>query len=149
MSINSTRARRIFGGKESAPETSSLTYSRPLNNPADMVVAETLPVATTRRCFPGPKGDSGGVWSYHINVVTAAGATSTLKFYHSNLPNPDPTDATHWVDSGITAIDLTSTSADAHATLTGKYPTWIKAEAVVANSTGTIWCYVRSAGVEE
>jgi hypothetical protein len=35
------------------------------------------------------------------------------------------------------------------ATVTGKYPTWIMAKAVIAASTGALWGYVRSAGVEE
>lgn len=150
MSRNTSRTRRIFGGKESAPPTGSATYARPLNNPTDQAVAETLPVATTYRKFPGPDAARGGgpAFSIHVNPVTAAGATSTLDFYYSNLPDPDPTDATHWVASGITQIDLTSTN-DTFITVADKYPAWILAKAVVANSTGTIWAYARMSGVEE
>jgi hypothetical protein len=144
-SRNSTRTRRIFGGAEPAGEGEA-AYARPLMNPADQAVAETLPVGTTYRVFPGPK--NGGVaWSYHINRVSAAGAASELTFWYSNLPNPDPATAAHWVDSGIVAIDLTST-ADLHATVE-KAPTWIMAKAVVAVSTGTLWAYVRCTNVDE
>lgn len=146
MSRNTSRTRRIFGGKETAPPTgTSLTYARPLTNPTDQDAAESLAVGTHRRVFPGP-AQGGQDWSYHVSPVTAAGATSTLKFYYSNLPNPDPTNADHWVDSSI-SIDLTATT-DVHATV-AKYPVWIKAEAVIANSGGTLWAYVRSANVEE
>lgn len=148
MSRPNSKVRRIFGGKESAPATgTSLTYQRALTNPGDQAVAETLPVGTTYRRFPGPAGHHAW-WSYHINVVTAAGATSTLTFWYSNLPDPDPTDATHWIDSGISSLDLTSTSADIFATIADKAPAWIMAKAVVANSTGTIWGYVRTADID-
>lgn len=138
---NSNQVTRIFGGKY--PQVSG-DYTRPLLNPANQTDVETLAVGTTRRLFRGPKGSSNS-WSYHVNVVGAAGATSTLKFYYSDLPNPDPTVAAHWKDSGITAIDLAS-AAVSFATKTGDFPEWIMAEAVVATSTGTVWAYVRSHG---
>lgn len=135
--------RRIFGGALAGPNA----YTRPLLNETDQAVAETLAVGTTRRVFKGPVGD-GAHWSYHISVVSAAGATSALTFKYSNLPNPDPTNADHWVDSGISPIDLNA-AADSFATLGTKSPEWIMAEAVVANSTGTVWGYVRVGGVDE
>ena len=148
---HSHMSRRIFGGKETAPTTGSARYARPLFEPEDQAVAETLTVATINRMFPGP-GQSqhpagGGVWSYHVNNVSPSGATSTLKFYFSNLPDPDPTDATHWKDSGITAIDLTAVAVS-FATRTADFPLWILAQAVVVTSAGTIWAYVRTDGVD-
>lgn len=147
MSRNTSRTRRIFGGKEPVGSAGSARYSRELANPADQAVAETLAVGTHRRVFHGPA--KGGVgWSYHFSPVTAAGAASTLDFFYSNLPDPDPTNADHWVASGITQIDLTATT-DLLATIPDKAPVWIKAEAVIAVSSGTCWMYVRCTNVEE
>lgn len=149
MSRNTSRTRRIFGGKEpqgAVADVGSAAYARPLNNPTDQDASETLAVATHYRKFPGPSGL--GEWSYHVNPTSAAGAASALTFWYSNLPDPDPTNAAHWVDSGISSIDLTATT-DAQASVTGKYFAWIMAKAVVAASTGALWAYVRVAGVEE
>lgn len=150
MARNTSRTRRIFGGSASStdPDSTSLTYTRALDNPANQAASETLAVTTHYRKFPGPSDDSGGVWSYHVNPTSAAGATSTLTFWYSNLPDPDPTNSAHWVDSGITSIDLTSTN-DTFGTATGKFPVWIMAKAVIATSTGALWAYVRIGGVEE
>jgi hypothetical protein len=149
MARNSTRTRRIFGGGGGQPTfaaAGSAAYARDLGEPANQATTESLAVGTHYRVFPGPSGlDS---WSYHINPTSAAGATSTLAFLYSNLPNPDPETAAHWVDSGITPIDLTATT-DSHATVTGKYPAWILAKATIANSGGALWGYVRVPGVEE
>ena len=145
MAFDNVRmVRRIFGGGETQP---SGKYDRPLTNPADQAVAETLAVGTHRRVFRGPRGD-GPHWSFHISRVTACGATSALNFYYSNMPNPDPTNADHWVASGVSAVDLTS-ATDILTSVTSVTPEWIKAEAVVANSSGTVWGYVRVNGIEE
>jgi hypothetical protein len=147
MARNSTRTRRIFGGKEPARDpTDTTVYQRELLNPADQAVAETLPVGTTRRRFPGPSGD--GLWSYFISCTEGGAATSELKFYFSNLPDPDPDTAGHWEDSGISAIDLSATGVT-FATRPTDYPTWIMAEAVVVTNTADLLGYVRCAGVEE
>jgi hypothetical protein len=138
------RTRRIFGGAEAQV---SGRYERPLLNPSNQDTAEQLAVGTHYRMFPGPRG-VGGSWSYHINPTAAAGAASELSFMYSNLPSPDPTNAAHWLDSGITPIDLTATT-DTFATVTGKAPVWICAKAVIAVSAGSLWAYVRSEGVEE
>lgn len=139
-----TRTRRIFGG--ALPQVST-RYERPLDNVTDQAVAEALAVGTHRRVFPGPR-KAGRSWSYHINPTAAAGAASALSFKYSNLPDPDPTNADHWVDSGITPIDLTATT-DSFATVVDKAPVWIMAEAVIAVSGGSLWGYVRAEGVEE
>lgn len=145
MGFNNCRqVRRIFGG---AQAQESGRYERSLDNPTDQAVAETLAVGTHRRVFRGPRGD-GPHWSFHINRVSAAGATSALNFYYSNLPSPDPTNGDHWVASGITAVDLTLTT-DILTTTGSVSAEWIKAEAVVVNSSGTLWAYVRVNGVEE
>lgn len=150
MARSSSRTRRIFGGKAPQPtfaQQGTKAYQRELENPTDQDVAETLAVGTHYRKFPGPAG-SGSMWSYHINPTSAAGATSALTFWYSNLPDPDPETAAHWVDSGIAAIDLTST-ADSFATVVDKAPVWIMAKAVIANSAGQLYGYVRSACIEE
>ena len=144
MARNNTRTRRIFGGNLPQPAG---YYDRPLNNPAGQAISETLAVGTYQRVFPGP-ALGHAAWSYHINPTSAAGATSALKFYYSNLSNPDPTDATHWVDSGVASISL-SVLTDAFGTVTTHYPTWIKAEAVIVTSSGALWAFVRSGSVEE
>jgi hypothetical protein len=136
--------RRIFGG---GLEQVSGRYDRPLLNQGEQATTESLAVGTHRRVFPGPR-NGGTSWSYHVNPTSAAGATSALSFLYSNLPAPDPGTASHWVDSGITPIDLTATT-DSFATVVDKAPLWIMAQAVIANSGGALWAYVRSEGVEE
>jgi hypothetical protein len=140
MSALNAYVRRIFGGKSGDAEEGARRY-----NAQNQVDGETLGVATHSRMFKGPQRN--GNWSYQGKAVTAFGASSTLKFYYSDLPNPDPTVAAHWVDSGITALDLTST-ATFFATVTGKFPEWIKAEVVGQTSGGTFYLWVRSEGVE-
>lgn len=133
------KSRRLYGGKPANPLTCS---DSPLLNEADQAQYETLTVGTSRRVCKGP-GGQGGFWSYHVYNNTASGATSNLKIYFSNLPNPDPTDATHWKDSGITAIDLTVATTSTQAVRPQDYWEWIKFEATVATSGGTMWCWVR------
>lgn len=140
MSAINAQVRRIFGGKSGDAEDGARRW-----NAANQVDGEALGVATHSRMFKGPQRN--GNWSYQAKATSAAGAASTLKFYYSDLPNPDPTVAAHWVDSGITAIDLTST-ATVFATVTGKFPEWIMAQAVIAASGGQIYVWVRSEGVE-
>lgn len=151
MARNNTNTRRIFGGAEPQPtfaQVGSAAYARPLNNPADQMVPETLAVGTHRRVIPGPAGNCGQPWwGYFIDMVTAGGATSALNIFYSWLPNPDPTDATHWEASGITALDMSLTT-DVAATVVDKAPCWIKFEAVVATSAATLVGYARAAGVE-
>lgn len=147
MALN-PRSRRIFGGKnDTSAAAAGQRYSRELLNEADQTQAETLPVGTVRRLFPGPKSGGTGYWSYHINNLSASGATSTLKFYYSDLPAPDPANAAHWKDSGITAIDLTAVAVS-FATKTTDFPAWIMAEAIAVTSGGTLWGYVKTDGVD-
>lgn len=138
------RTRRIFGGKEGRNTTAgeSLTYARPLENQGDQAIAETLAVGTTYRVFPGPC-PGGHAWSYHVSPVSAAGATSKLEFFYSNLPKPDPTNADHWVESGVSDIALDATT-DAFGTVITEAPAWIMAKATVVDTTGTVWAYVRT-----
>lgn len=151
MARNSTTTRRIFGGGEPQPtfaQAGSAAYARPLNNPADQMTPETLAVGTHRRVIPGPAAQPGQPWwSYFIDVVSAGGATSALNIFYSWLPNPDPTQATHWEASGISALDLTATT-DVAATVVEKAPAWIMFEAVVAASAATLVGYARVSGVE-
>jgi hypothetical protein len=140
MSAVNAYVRRIFGGKSGDGEEGARRW-----NAANQADGEALAVATHSRMFKGPQRN--GNWSYQAKATSAAGATSTLKFYYSDLPNPDPGTAAHWVDSGIAAIDLTATTT-VFATITGKFPEWIMAQAVIANSGGQVYLWVRSEGVE-
>lgn len=151
MATFSTATRRIFGGGEPQPtfaQAGKAAYARPLNNPADQYVAETLAVGTHRRVMPGPKGQAGVPWwSYWIDVVSAGGATSALNIFYSWLPDPDPTNAAHWEASGIAALNLNATT-DVSGTITSQGPPWIMFEAVVAASAATVVGYARASGWE-
>jgi hypothetical protein len=142
MSIRNGQSRRLFGGAEPQP---SGKYDRPLRNNAQQATAESLAVGTHRRVMPGPRG-AGASWSYFVSVTSAAGATSTLKAYVSNLPEPDPATAAHWEETDV-SIDLTA-EGQTFATRTD-YAEWIKLEAVVANSAGSVLAFGRAAGVDE
>lgn len=137
--------RRIFGGGESQPTAGSAVYVRPLLNPNDQAVAESV-AATTYRTFAGPVGENPH-WSYHGYCSQAGGAGSALKFYASNLPDPDPTDATHW-GSALHTVAIDATGAF-QATLTSEGYRWFKAEATIASGTAKFWAYVRANGVDE
>lgn len=128
--------RRIFGGNSGSPGHLNI---------ANQAIGETLAIGTHSRKFKGPRRN--GEWSYQAKATSAAGATSTLKFFYSNLPDPDPDTAAHWVDSGISAIDLTATTT-VFGSLADKFPEWIMAQAVIANSGGDLYVFVRSEGVE-
>lgn len=151
MATDSTWTRRIFGGGEpqaTFAQIGKAAYTRPLYNPADQYVAETLAVGTHRRMIPGPKAGSGTPWwSYWIDVVSAGGATSALNIFYSWLPDPDPTNAAHWEASGIAALNLNATT-DVASTITGQGPAWILFEAVVAASPATVVGYARASGRE-
>lgn len=137
--------RRIFGGGESQPTTGDAQYARPLYNPQDQAVAESI-TGTVQRIFPGPVGENPH-WSYHGYCSQAAGAVSTLKFYASNLPDPDPTDATHW-GAALHTVQIDATGAF-QATVTSEGFRWLKAETTIASGTAKFWCYVRANGVDE
>lgn len=136
MSKLNAASKRIFGGK---PDNDG--YTAPPHT-ATQDDHETIAAGTTvRRVFPGPKT---GTWSYHVDVV-AGGATSALKFYFSNLPNPDPANAAHWKDSGIAAINLAVTGVT-FATRTGDLPEWVMAEASAVTSPVNLFAYVKLGG---
>jgi hypothetical protein len=133
---------RVFGGKPAATATTN-----PLLNPSDQVVPETVAAgATHRRVVMGPLGD-GAHWSYHVRITTAGGATSSVKAFYSNLPDPDPTNADHWGAAEFT-IDG-AVAATSIATLGSKSPAWIKLEAQAVTSAMSLWGYVRVNGVDE
>ena len=143
---NNTNAtvRRIFGGG-SGSTAAAAEKAAQVWQPSNQAQGEALAVGTHSRRFKGPQRN--GQWSYQAKATAAAGATSTLKFYYSNLPDPDPATAAHWEDSGIVALDLTSTTTD-FGSVADKFPEWIMAQAVIANSGGSLYLWVRSEGVE-
>ncbi len=109
-------------------------------------LAETLAVGTTARRFRGPKAN--GHFSIHARVASAAGATSVLTFWYSNLPDPDVDTEGHWVqDTGIADIDLTSVATN-FVNVGNVNAEWIRAKAVVATTTGTAYMYTRVEGVD-
>lgn len=132
--------RRIFG-------KGAYNGAQPTGNwrAEDQALGETLGVGTVRRMFKGPQRN--GNWSYGGRATAAGGAGSQLKFYYSDLPEPDPASLTEWVDSGITAVPLTATTAF-RGDLTGKFPEWILAEVVIGTTPGDVYLWVRSEGVE-
>lgn len=146
MANDGKNTTRLFGGAEpaAAPTTGQQQYQRPLMNAAGQVVVESV-AATTRRVFKGPRQHGG--YSLHYKITQAAGAASAAKIYYSNLPNPDPTDSTHWVDSGITAIALDGTSA-AFLTKQDAWPEWVMIEATITSGTAKLWMYSRTDGVD-
>lgn len=137
MSKFNANTRRIFGG---LPADDG--YKAPPHDATQDDKESVTAGTTVRRVFKGPVGSSGS-WSYHFDV-TAGGATSTLKFYFSDLPNPNPATAAHWKDSGITPIDLAVT-ATGFVTRTADYPEWIMAEVVAVTSAPSLWLYARVA----
>lgn len=148
MPSNTYTTIRLFGGKEPQPTTGKQQYQRPLMNENDQAVVETLAVGTHNRVFPGPRGPYP-CWSIHGNITEVAAATSSLKFYYSDLPNPDPGEVSHWklVDAAkIPTISLDSADSRQYTIVNDMFR-WIKAEAVVVGNTCDLWLYAMVSGV--
>lgn len=103
--VGGTFAQRLYGGK---PDTANGTLPDVRNlNAVNQVQAESL-TADTYRMMRGPR--QNGHLSAHIIVGAGSspGAGSALTVWYSNLPDPDPTNAAHWVqDTSISSVDLT------------------------------------------
>jgi hypothetical protein len=135
MSFLQANVRRVFGGKGDPA----------VWNTQSQEDGETLAIAAHKRMFKGPTVN--GNFSIHGRMTTAAGAASALKLYYSNLPNPDPTNANHWVDSGVAGVPLNVTTPF-RVDVTGKFPEWVMVELTVAAAPGAGYVYARSEGVE-
>lgn len=138
-----TYSRRTYGVSSIEDERNRST------NETSQAQAETLSVSATanNRRFRMPRG--GGHFSLHTRVGSASGATSALTVWYSNLPNPDVTDDTHWVqDTSITAIDLTVANTTYFHNVGNVYAEWIRIKPVVASSAGTMYQWLRVEGAE-
>lgn len=139
MSINQSSAIRIFGG-DGSPEALAL------NNPSSQANGEALAVGTHARKARGPR--RSGQFSAHIGVTAAAGATSALSIWYSNMPNPDPDNDAHWVeDTTITPVDLAATG-NSFLNVGNVNAEWIRYKATIAASGGDLFLYHRAEGVE-
>lgn len=104
----------------------------------NQTIAEALTVSLTanaRRL----RLDGHAGWSAFINVASVSGAASVLRIGYSNLPDPDPEDDAHWVDSGLTTVDLTATGASIR-TATAPYM-WVRFKPECVTSAGSIYLW--------
>lgn len=140
MSIHTSQAIRVFGGGVTDQG------SRAFTNPSNQAVAEVLAVATTSRKVRGPR--SNGHFSYHLSITEASAGASAITVWYSNLPNPDETDDTHWVqDTTIGSIALTSTTT-VFGNVGNVNAEWVRYKAVVAADTASVFLYHRAEGSE-
>lgn len=139
MSFINYNGIRIFGGMPSGD-----VQIQQGGSPTTQNVSETVAVGTTRRMFMGPKANAH--FSIHLLVDSAAGATSAMTVWYSNLPNPSLASDADWVqDTTIGALDLTVTGGK--FTNAGNVDAeWVMLKAVVAASTGNIRAFVRVEG---
>ena len=100
--------------------------------------------------------DSCIVWAQLVRmdsiVRNAEGGvtTSALTLWYSNLPNPDPTVDSDWVqDTTFTTIDLTVAATSYFVNVGNVNAEWVRVKPSVVTSAGTgIYVWVRSEGVE-
>lgn len=111
-------------------------------------LAESL-IATTSRKARGPRLDGG--YSLDFRVDSSAGVTSVtgVTVWYSNLPDPDETTDTDWVqDTTIgTAIVLTATGT-LFLSVTGKRAAWVRVKCDVTAGTAGVRAWYRADGVE-
>jgi hypothetical protein len=138
MAISSTVTIPVYG----------MASQKATTGEALQTVSETLLVSATAnsRRAKGPK--KGGRWTFHFFNETASGGGSTLSFGYSNLPDPDPTNDAHWVDSGITAIVLTTTATGTFTATANVEAQWIRFKMNVATSAGKVWGWYNAEGLE-
>lgn len=138
MSLHTSTAELVYGQSDAEAR-------RHFNNPSAQLVGETLSVGTLNRRVRGPR--FGGVYAFHGAMTSAGGAGSVLNIGYSLLPDPDPTNNGHWVDSGITPIVLTSTTP--FLTITpSRVVEWIRYQIVIGTSPGAGWLYHAAEGRE-
>lgn len=134
----SSSVRRLYGVSSDADTRARATSE------SVQLVGETLAISATAnaRRFKGPK--DGGHFSLFFRNLGASGATSALTLWYSNLPDPDPTDDTHWVqDTTFTTIDLTVANTSYFYNIGNVFAEWFRIKPVVAASAGALVCWAR------
>lgn len=139
MSVNLGVSVLVYGG------ATGDQASRAVTNPSVQVTGEVLPVATYGRRVRGPRRN--GNFSFHGAASSAGGAGSQLTVEYSLLPNPDETNAAHWVDSGIAPVVLTATTPFLQS-VAAKHVEWIRYKIVIGTSQGSVWLYHLGEGRE-
>ena len=142
MALSPIVKRLYGGGSDQAARTTQPSE-------ANSRVGEALVVSTTAnaRMFKGPQQNAH--FSIHVRNLTASGAASTITWWYSNLPNPDPAVDSDWVqDTSITAIDLTVANATYMVNVGNVNAEWIRVKPSVAVSAGTLYAYTRVEGVD-
>lgn len=145
MSYIQTQSKRIYGGKVSQGDASALAQF----NATNQLDGEPLQVSTTanNRRLKGPKRT--GHFSYFVRNGAASGAGSTFTVWYSNLPDPDPTNDTHWVqDASIASIDLTVANTSYFVNVGNVFAEWIRFKPSVLVSAGDLVVWSRVEGVE-
>lgn len=139
MAITNSTVKRIFGGPADL-------RGRHQADSTSQRVAEPLAVGVTARKFKGPK--SNGHMSIMTRVATASGATSTMTFWYSNLPDPDETSDADWsLDTSLTSIDLTATG-NTFYNAGNVNAEWVRVKVTTVTTAGTIWQFTRVEGVD-
>lgn len=113
-------------------------------------IGEAL-VATTRRMIKG--SHRGGHASVHVVVTASTGVTSAtgLTVWYSNLPNPDLTTDTDWVQdttAGLAPVIALTATGKALVTIGNVYAEWIMLKADVTAGTATLYVHARSENQE-
>lgn len=139
MSSINSNVTRVYGGMP-ASDAGNIQQTA---SPTTAGIAEVLVPGTYRRKIMGPK--INGLFSIQTFVDSAGGATSAMTIFYSNHPNPSIASDADWVDSGITALDLTST-AGKFTKVTGTNPEWIMLKVVIVTSNASIRVFTRVEG---
>lgn len=110
--------------------------------------AESL-AAVTRRVCKGPKRNGG--MSIMFICDSSSGVTSATGFsvWYSNLPEPDATADTDWVQDTTIGIALALTATGKTLlSLAGRQAEWVMVKADVTAGTAGVRVFARSEGVE-
>ena len=137
MANSGATVQKVFGGPSDQGARDQISSTTQL-------LPEALVVGSTSRKIRGPKAN--GHFSIHVRNLTASGATSTMTFWYSNLPDPSETDDTHWIqETLITAIDLT-VIGNTFYNVGNVNAEWIRIKTVAVTTAGTLYAYSRVEG---
>lgn len=140
MSFYNTQLVMLYGGGANLTNI-NVNQTISVNN---QLQAETVGVGSTRRTIAGP--NAGGRFSLQVFVDSAAGATSTLTVWYSNLTAPSTTDDTAWTqDLTIGSIALDTTTSK-FANVGNVDAEWIMVKATAVASSGNIRVIARVEG---
>jgi hypothetical protein len=109
----------------------------------DEFVATPLAGGTTEanpisRRFAGPEGDNG-LWTVHS--IIGGSPTGSIKFYHSNLPDPDPDTTADWVLLSALNITLAGSALNSFTKQDGYLAAWVMVRIELTSGSGTaaVW----------